>query len=248
VAYTSDVLGRTEIWILNLESGQRERLQLPGEDLVQIAPVWMPDGRRIVLNRLLPGSVGSTWMVAVDGSGAEEIVSRVPREGVSGTLDTSPDGRKVAYVQAVDGFQQVFVLDLASRQSVQLTKSPDSKFDSVYSPDGRWIAVAASKDGVTQLFRMSASGGPMQQLTTGYERMRHPFYSPEGRWIYVQPSHRNICRVPAEGGKLEPVTRFPEAGLFLEEPTLSPDGRYLYYCRSNGGSSLWLMTLEGGGR
>lgn len=61
---------------------------------------------------------------------------------------------------------------------------------------------------------------------------------------YVQPSHGNIYRLTAEGGPLEPVTRFPEGGLFLEEPTLSPDGRYLYYCRSNGGSSMWLMTLE----
>ena len=87
----------------------------------------------------------------------------------------------------------------------------------------------------------------MQQLTTGYERMRHPFYSPDGRWIYIQPSHRNIYRVPAEGGRLEQVTRFPDAGLFLEEPTISSDGRYLYYCRGNGGSSLWLLKLEGEG-
>jgi Tol biopolymer transport system component len=244
VAYTSDVLGRTEIWILDLETGERQRLQLPGEDLVQISPDWMPDGKQIVLNRLLPRNVGSSWIVAVDGSGAEEIVSRVPREGVSGTLDSSPDGTKVVYAQGVDGYQQVFVLDLSSRQSVQLTNSPDSKFDTVFSPDGKWIAVAANKEGVTQLFRMPASGGPMQQLTTGFERMRHPFYSPDGKWIYIQPSHRNIHRVPAEGGRLEPVTRFPEGGLFLEEPAISPDGRYLYYCRSVGGSSLWLMALK----
>jgi len=83
-------------------------------------------------------------------------------------------------------------------------------------------------------------------LTESDERMRHAHFSSDGRWIYVQASHRNIYRVPAEGGRLEQVTRFPEAGLFLEEPTISPDGRYLYYCRGNGGSSLWLMTLEGG--
>jgi serine/threonine protein kinase len=246
VAYTSDVLGHTEIWILDIESGRRERLQLPGEDLVQIGPVWMPDGQRVLLSRLLPGSVGSNWIVAVDGSGAEEILSRVEREGLSGTLSAAPDGKRILYTRAVKGFQQVFVLDLSSRQSVQLTDSPETKFDMVWSPDGRWIAVAANKGGVTQLFRMPASGGPMQQLTTGYERMRHPFYSSDGRWIYIQPSHRNIYRVPADGGRLEQVTRFPEAGLFLEEPAISPDGRYLYYCRSNGGSSLWLMTLSGG--
>ena len=84
-------------------------------------------------------------------------------------------------------------------------------------------------------------------MTTGYERMRHAIYSPDGRFIYIQPSHRNIYRIPASGGPLEPVTRFPESGLFLEEPALSPDGRSLAYCRSNGGSSLWLLTVGSAG-
>ncbi len=40
-----------------------------------------------------------------------------------------------------------------------------------------------------------------------------------------------------------PVRRFPESGLFIEEPAISPDNRYLVYCRSNGGSSLWLLKM-----
>ena len=97
-----------------------------------------------------------------------------------------------------------------------------------------------------QIWRIPASGGKEQALTSGHERMRHPAYSPDGRWLYVQPSHRNIYRLPADGGPLQAVTRFPDAGLFLEEPTVSPDGRSLVYCRSNGGSSLWRLTLDPG--
>jgi eukaryotic-like serine/threonine-protein kinase len=247
VAYVSDTLGHSESWVLDLASGRRERLSLPGEDISQVGPVWMPDGRRLLLGRLLSGNVGSNWIVAVDGSSSEEILSRVTRDGFSSTLGPSPDGRKILYPQLVQRVQQVFLYDVSSRQSIQLTDSPGSKFDMIWSPDGRSIAVTALRDGVVQLFRMAASGGPMQQLTTGYERMRHPFYSPDGRWIYIQPSHRNIYRVPAEGGRVEQVTRFPDAGLFLEEPTISPDGRYLYYCRGNGGSSLWLLKLDAEG-
>jgi Tol biopolymer transport system component len=221
---------------------------LPGEDVSHVGPVWMPDGRRLLLGRLLSGNVGSNWIVAVDGSSSEEILSRVTREDFNSfTLGPSPDGKKILYPKLVQGVQQVFLYDVSSRQSVQLTDSPGSKFDMIWSPDGRSIAVTALRDGVLQLLRMPATGGPMQQLTTGYERMRHPFYSPDGRWIYIQPSHRNIYRVPAEGGRLEQVTRFPDAGLFLEEPTISPDGRYLYYCRGNGGSSLWLLKLDAEG-
>ncbi|MGH9366224.1 MAG: hypothetical protein ACRD3M_00945, partial [Thermoanaerobaculia bacterium] len=241
IAFLSDMLGHQETWILDLEGRHRQRLQLPGEDVSQSSATWMPNGRELLIGRLQSGNLRSVWIVATDGSRAEEIF---PGDVVEGSVSSSPDGRKLVYTSPVRGVRQVFAFDLGSRKPVQLTDSPGDKFDTVWSADGRSIALTGIKDGVLQLFRMPASGGAAQQLTTGYERMRHPFYSPDGRWIYIQPSHRNIYRVPAGGGPLEQVTRFPDAGLFLEEPTISPDGRYLVYCRSNGGSSLWLMTLE----
>jgi len=247
VGYISDILGRTELWILDLEKRQRRRLQLPGNDLGQTGPAWLPDGRHIVLSRLLVGNIATNWLVAVDGSGAEELMTRMSTAGSGWLIAPTPDGKRLFYPARNEaGVQQIYVLDLASRKSRQITSGPGNNFDIVLSPDGRTMAVTAVQDGVTQLFRTGIDGGPMQQLTTGYERMRHPFYSPDGKWIYIQPSHRNIYRVPAEGGRLEQVTKFPDAGLFLEEPTISPDGHYLYYCRGSGGSSLWLLTAAGG--
>jgi Tol biopolymer transport system component len=246
VALVSDVLGREEARVLDLESRRSERIPLPGEDVAQVSPTWMPDGRQLLISREQDGGRSSNWIVAVDGSRAEELFKRQAQG--SWIINPSPDGKKLVYVDTVKGAQQVFSFDLSTRKATQLTDSPGHKFDAVFSPDGKWIAVVADMGEILQLFLMPASGGAMRQLTTGYERMRHPFFSPDGKWIYIQPSHRNIYRIPAEGGQLAQVTRFPDAGLFLEEPTISPDGRYLYYCRGNGGSSLWLMTLEEPGR
>jgi Tol biopolymer transport system component len=243
VAFASDILGHEDISILDLQSHRRERLQLPGKDIAQQSPNWMPDGRQLLITRSQEGNRNSIWIVAVDGSRAEELIPRTSQG--SYTSNPSADGRKLAYVDRVNGVQQAFVVDLETHRTTQITDTPGDKFDTVFSADGMWIAVTAYKDGALQLFRVSASGGPMRQLTTGGERMRHPFFSPDGRWIYIQPSHRNIYRMPAEGGPLEQVTHFSEAGLFLEEPTLSSDGRYLYYCRENGGAALWLLTLAG---
>ena len=242
VAVVSDVLGHMEVRILDTASRRSERLQVPGEDIAQVTPAWMPDGRHVLVARSLEGSRKSNWIVALDGSRAEEIT--VHSDQVTGLLSPSPDGKLVYYDEIIGGVSQVFAIDLGTRKKTQLTDGPGDKFDAVSSPDGKWLAVTATKEGVTQLFRMASTGGPLTQLTTGHERMRHPSFSPDGRWIYIQPSHGNIYRVRAEGGPLEPVTRFPAGGLFLEEPTLSPDGRYLYYCRANGGSALWLMSLE----
>jgi Tol biopolymer transport system component len=246
VALVSDLLGHMEARIIDLDSRRNEAIPLPGRDVAQTSPAWMADGKQLLISRSSPGLKTSDWIVAADGSRAEELFQR----SVQGSYLISPsaDGTKALYVDLADRVQQVFSFDLATRKATQLTDTPGDKFDAVFSPDGKWIAVTAAKDDVLQLFRMPASGGPMQQLTTGYERMRHAFFSPDGKWIYIQPSHRNIYRVASEGGPLQQVTHFPEAGLFLEEPTISPDGKYLYYCRGNGGSSLWLMTLENPGR
>ena len=246
VAYVSDTLGRTEVWILDLQTRRRVRLQLPGEDTLETQPAWMPNSKEIVVVRNFTNGVSAGWNVALDGSHAEEVL-RLRSASVL-QLHPDPHGSSLL-VSELSGREQVGLLDLASRKMTSLTATPGDKFDAEWSPDGRWIALTAvDKNGVLQLFRMAASGGPMQQLTTGYERMRHPFFSPDGKWIYIQPSHRNIFRVRSEGGPLEQVTHFPDAGLFLEEPAISPDGRFLVYCRENGGASLWMLTLDDHGR
>ncbi len=240
IAFASDRLGPEEIWILDLETRRQERLQLPGKDLGVSLPYWLADGQKLTVTRFFPDGTRSLWLAAADGSHAEELRPKAP--GVSGSR-ISPDGRRVLYLARTGGFLQLFALDLASREQRQLTRSRSDKYEGAWSPDGRWIAFTSNEGGSIQVWRMAASGEGAEVLTRGNERMRHVFYSPDGRWIYIQPSHRNIHRLPATGGPLQPVTNFPESGLFIEEPALSPDGRYLAYCRSKGGSSLWLLTI-----
>jgi Tol biopolymer transport system component len=217
-------------------------LQLPGEDSGASLPYWLPDGKRLVVTRFFADGARSPWLASADGSHAEELRPRT--QGLLGAR-VAPGGADVAYARPVSGFLQIFSLNVATRKERQLTFSPSDKYEAAWSPDRRFIVYSSNEGESMRLWRMPLSGGKPEALTSGFERMRHTFYSPDGRWIYVQPSHRNVHRLPADGGELRPVTRFPESGLFLEEPTLSPDGRYLAYCRSNGASSLWLMTFEG---
>jgi Tol biopolymer transport system component len=240
IAFSSNRLGPQEIWIVDLDTKKLERLRLPGEDLGAAFPYWARDGQQLAVTRFLPDGTAAIWLVSVDGSLADELVP--PKPGLL-CSPFSPDGRSLLYSYRVDGFLQLFILELGSREERQLTFSPSDHYNGDWSPDGRWIILCSNASGVIQVSRIPASGGESNALTSGYERMRHMFYSPDGEWVYVQPSHRNIYRLPASGGPLEQVTNFPKSGLFIEEPTLSPNGRHLAYCRSNGGSSLWVLTI-----
>jgi Tol biopolymer transport system component/predicted Ser/Thr protein kinase len=240
IAFGSTRLGDQEIWILNVETKQRQRLRLPQAGVGSNLPYWSRDGRQLAVSRFYNDGTVSMWLAAVDGSFAEELVPARPnlRGG-----PFSPDGKSLVFAYQKGTHSQLFALDLGSRQERQLTFSASDKYFPAWSPDGRWVIYSSNAGGSFQIWRTLASGGEEKVLTSGYERMGHPFYSPDGRWIYVQPSHLNIYRMPAAGGSLSRVTSFPESGLFLEEPMISPDGRYLAYCRSNFGSSLWILTL-----
>ena len=241
IAFASDRLGPEQVWVMDLATRKSERIELAGRDLGVNLPTWTRDGRHLVVTRSFPNATASMWIAAADGSEAKEFL----KDSTSGAGQTfSPDGKSLVYSRPVAGVQQLYRLDLATHRSSELTTSPGDKLNATWSPDGSRIAYSSNVTGTMQLWTIPSGGGPGKMLTDGWERMYHPFYSPDGRWLYIQPSHRNIYRLPAEGGPLQPVTKFPESGLFLEEPTLSPDGKFLAYSRSNGGASLWLLTMS----
>ena len=244
VVVSTNRIGDNDLWMIAPASGRWTRVEMPdvAEERV-VTACWAPNGRDLGVRRFLGDGTMAMWRVAVDGSAAEPLVPPAPT--LSGTFGCafSPDGQQLLYSRIVDGFNQLFVLDVAARRDRALTVSPSHKYEGKWSPDGRWIAFSANTGATVHVWRMPASGGPEEQLTNGAERFLHLFYSPDGRWLYVQPSHRNIYRMPANGGPLRPVTRFPDSGLYLEEPTIAPDGRYLAYNRESGGSSLWMLTF-----
>jgi Tol biopolymer transport system component len=241
IAFASNRLGPEQLWVMDVAKRVSERIGLPGRDLGVNLPTWTPDGRHLLVTRSFTNGMEAMWIAAADGSEAREFLKR-ESESTSGQA-FSPDGKSLVYSARIGGVIQLSRYDLATGRSEQLTSSPGDKFNPTWSPDGRRIAFSSNATGTMQVWARSLESGEERQLTSGFERMYHPFYSPDSRWLYVQPSHRNIYRMPADGGPLEAVTRFPESGLFLEEPTLSPDGKFLAYSRSNGGSSLWLLTM-----
>jgi len=244
VAYISNRLGHNELWMLHSDTRHLERMQIPGRDITEERPEWFPDGRKLQVMRMYPDGKRAPWVVFIDGSHAEEILPPSNHIVPGDETPISPDGLTVTYPMMSNGFFQLFAFNIVTRQSKQITFTAGDKYGANLSPDGRWMIYSSNAGGTVQVWKMPASGGTPEQMTKGNDRVRHMFYSRDGRWIYFQPNHRNIYRMPSTGGAVQQVTHFVDPTEYVEEPTISPDGRYLYYTRSNGGSSLWLLTFD----
>lgn len=199
-------------------------------------PRWSPDGLSITFNRA--GS--SLWMMTADGANPRPVIEK---DGLGGLYSWMPDGSGLVYANPSDN--QLYLFDLATRQSRRLTDEQGLMSLSAVSPDGQWVVYQSTMSGNVDLRMVPLAGGPARNVVATPHQDYHPVFSPSGVWLYFQLDHKNLWRVPgpAQGWRAaEPqkVTDFPESGLFLEDFQISRDGKQLVYSRGRFTGDLWL--------
>ena len=85
-------------------------------------------------------------------------------------LEFSPDGSRVAFtvaepVRGTARAHAIWIYDLASGQSRQLTFSGKNDSSPQWSPDGTAIAFLSDRDGAAQIYLVSMRGGEAEKLT-----------------------------------------------------------------------------------
>ena len=109
-----------------------------------------------------------------------------------GTPRVSPDGKRVVYsvneaIMTADKSEfitQIWMANIATKQSVQLTYGDKSSTNPKWSPDGNWLAFTSNrKDNRNQLYLLNLNGGEAEPLTDGKSAVGNFNWSPDGRWI-----------------------------------------------------------------
>lgn len=108
----------------------------------------------------------------------------------AGGARISPDGTRVAYtVNETDMEQdayvtQIWLADVATGRTLQLTRAKKSSSGPAWSPDGRSLAFTSSRvDDKSQLFVISPDGGEAVQLTKSETGVGGFAWSPDGKTI-----------------------------------------------------------------
>jgi Tol biopolymer transport system component len=161
-------LGTRDIWIFDVARGLRERFTTgPSDDF---APVWSPDGGRIVYSSLKQGGV-DLFEKGADGS--ERRLDTGPAGIGKFAADWSRDGKKILYIGGgrIIARSDLMLLPLeGERRPRAFLDASFVETQGRFSPDGRWIAYAANESGRLEVYvrpypgpgapeRVSSDGG-----------------------------------------------------------------------------------------
>lgn len=153
-------------------------------------PKWSPDGKMIAFEcpkNIQKGDTGapiSLFIINIDGSRLEDVLLNT---AISGAKDPawSPDSKKIAFISHYDRekYNDVFLMDLQSKEIKRLTNDYWQDTSPVFSPDGKKICYVSPRHGNvlfgSELFVVNTDGTGQARITPPYKRKtRAPF----GKW------------------------------------------------------------------
>src|SRR5439155_14151989 len=99
----------------------------------------------------------------------KQIEERIPMKTVDEpeSPSFSPDGKSVAFDALRNAVGDIFTIDLASKQVVNITQDPFGDRAPSYSPDGKFLVYTARVSGNDKLFRYDFDTKKKAQITFG---------------------------------------------------------------------------------
>jgi len=214
-----------------------------------------PDGRQIVFDLL-----GQLWLIPAPGGVARPITDAVRDIAEDSDPSFSPDGRDVVFQGERNGRTGLWLLNLDSRASRQLTQlsNPDG-FDgtAAWSLDGQTIAFTRlvppmpGKRPHRVIALIDATGKNARELSiVGLQDVdvHDPVWVRGGSEIAFiatntkPPGAGRVWLVPSSGGKATPIT---DDLVKPRAPSPSPDGRFIAYFAADteGRTQIFLQEL-----
>lgn len=140
IVFISKRGGSNDIHVMNDDGSNVQRITSAKPFQYDIDPNWAPDGKHIAFLRHLPRNrmqEFQLFVIAPDGSNANQLT--FPPMKSWGYHTWGPDGRRIAFNGFQNGTTEIYVMDISTGKTQQLTHSGSAWVRS-WSPDGEYIA------------------------------------------------------------------------------------------------------------
>lgn len=155
----------TEIYVSDASGGNAHRLTSDrGPD---VSPVWNRKTNAQIA--FVSGRTGLPQIYTMESDGTNQ--QRMTDQGYAVSPSWSPNGQFLAlawvrkYGPGEPGASDIYIMDIASKQWVQLTHDGGRNDFPSWSPDNRHIVFQSNRSGSLQIWGMLADGTKVQQLT-----------------------------------------------------------------------------------
>jgi len=162
IYYASTASGIPQIFVAALD-GQGFR-RVSHRDAIEVEPKVNPRNPGLLLFVAGPGHQ-QIYQMTSDGVGVERVTNG---EGEASNPAWNQDGQHFAFSWTrgyAKGDFNIFVMDIGSRQFVQLTHSEGRNENPSWAPDGRHLVFASTRTGKSQIYTMLADGTQVKPLT-----------------------------------------------------------------------------------
>jgi len=161
--FMSSMHGDPELFMIDSTGGNLRRITYSaGADT---SPAWNPKTGQQVAFVSDRGGIPQLYVMNADGSNVEKLV--LPDMGYVIDPAWSPNGQLLAFSwRRPSGNYDIYVMDVATRQIVELTRDTGRNERPSWAGDGRHLVFESTRTGTRQIWSMLADGSSPRQLTT----------------------------------------------------------------------------------
>jgi len=203
---------------------------------VDSSGAWSWDGNQLAF---VVFADGNNEIVVVDSENGK-VRDKIAVEGIGAMQGPawSPDGNSLVFSGSKNAVTDLYLYDLATESTLQLTDDLNADFHPAFSPDGRTVAFATDRSPATdfevlsyarfQLALLDVETGRVESLPVFGPSVKHinPQFSPDGRYLYFisdVDGFSDIYRIELATKQVERITKVATAvsGIAWAAPSMT---------------------------
>jgi TolB protein len=155
--------GNPELYVTDPSGGRPKRLTTANG--ASMSPSWNPKTGQTVAFVSDRGGTPQLYLMNSDGTSTTKL--DMPDKGYVIDPAWAPNGQLLAFSwRRPNDNYDIYIMDAATRQLVELTRDQGRNERPSWAPDGRHLVFESTRGGSRQIWTMLADGSQPHQLTT----------------------------------------------------------------------------------